>query len=197
MMADLAVTAVDVSFIGTFRAIRQILYCAVVIETHPSSAGTAEKNTRQQGRTGAAQAARAITRRGGNAFLQNLFTEVETEIINNSQMFKGFGKLVSKANLSNINRIAHDRSYRRRPPECARLAALCLDSPFIQPVGNAICSPAFRNDLIIDLLDDGTFRFVDHQIANRLVLFVGASQMLQTVSEGYQSSAVQPFLNHL
>ena len=43
-----------------------------------------EENARQQGGAGAAQAARAITRRGRNAFLQNLFAQIEAEIIDNS-----------------------------------------------------------------------------------------------------------------
>ena len=84
MMADLAVTAVDVSLIGAFCTIRQILNCAVVIKAHSSPTGTAEENARQQGGAGAAQAARAITRRGRNAFLQNLFAQIEAEIIDNS-----------------------------------------------------------------------------------------------------------------
>ena len=110
-------------------------------------------------------------------------------------MFKGFRSFVAETQNAFVDRVGDDRPNAGSAPE--RCSALCLNPMLVQVSGDLVGAVALDSDEPVDLFHYCRFILVDHQILDRLVLFVHPAQVFQPVAIGHQPATELAFLHHL
>lgn len=133
-------------------------------------------------------------RKARGAFSDQSVAVLKEIIVNEAQVLKVFRQITSKADMSSVDGISDDSLYGSCSP--VGLTVLSGNAPIVQPVGNTICFPPIRHDSLEDSLDNGAFPLVDHQIPDRLVFLIDSTLMLQAITEGHETAAIEALLNH-
>ena len=127
--------------------------------------------------------------------LHDYVAAFELRIVYDPQILKRPRPFVSKRQDSRIDRILHHAADGCSTP--VWFAFLGFDSPVIQVLRYAVRTVAFFCQQVVDLPDHCSLRFIDDQIPDGLVLFVGSAQVLQPVTVGQVPAAPLAFLHHL